>query len=76
MTALQTCPKCGGRLALSRKQSRGGLIDRRRDCKCGYADRVLVREEITAIIEVAKKLSSSVRVRTRHRTQKKKPRQN
>ena len=79
MTILQTCPKCGGRLKLSRVVELENRIQKRRDCSCGYADVVHVRQEITAIIEVAKrakKLSPKVRRRTSHRPLTKKPRHN
>ena len=37
----------------------GAFIERRRDCKCGHADKVFVRievrEEVLKIIEVAKR---------------------
>lgn len=38
-----SCPRCGGFMATTNSRKRGGMIDRRRQCKCGHVDRALVR---------------------------------
>jgi len=66
MTALQTCPQCGARVKFSNVKDRGGLTSKVRTCQCGHVDRILIRQEIAAILEVAqrvKKLSAKDRRR-------------
>ncbi len=78
MTALQTCPKCGGKMKFGRVKQHGAFTEKRRDCACGHGDKVHVRitEEILAIIVVAKRAKQVVRTRTQKPTQTKKARQN
>lgn len=79
MTQLQTCPKCGGRMRLSRIHQVGTSTSKRRDCRdCGHADTVLI-QEIYRIVEVAKRQQKSAdefRIRKSQPTQSKKSRQN
>ena len=72
------CPKCGGRMRLSRVKHYGTFDEKRRDCKCGRADKIHVRihEEVLAVIEVVKRAKREVRARTLSSTQTKKRRDN
>lgn len=55
MSDLQ-CPKCGARMAATHSRERGGLIDRRRVCRCGHVDRAFIQpERIVKVIPVVRK---------------------
>jgi hypothetical protein len=46
------CEKCGERMHTTHSRKRGTMIDRRRECSCGYRDRVLLRLEVVKILQV------------------------
>lgn len=50
---MSVCPKCGDPIPSTHSRRLGGLIDRRRKCKCGHIDRVLVQpEKIVKVLSV------------------------
>ena len=55
-------PECGGRMKFSRVVDCGSFIDKRRDCACGYADRVPAARDCEEIA-VQKKAKPSAGVR-------------
>jgi transcriptional regulator NrdR family protein len=68
VTDSHTCPNCDGRMRFSRVRTHETFTERRRECcKCGHRDKVHVRirEEVVAIIDVAKRSKKLVRKRTR-----------
>ena len=55
MSTANTCPKCGKRMKFSRVVAHSTFVEKRRDCRCGWSDKVFVREEILKIIDVVKR---------------------
>jgi hypothetical protein len=51
MTDSHKCPECGKRMKLSQVRHHDTCDSKRRDCECGYTDKVFVRvhEEILRI---------------------------
>ena len=81
MSNLQACPKCGKQMKIGRVRTHSTFTERRRDCReCGHGDkihvRIEVREELLAIIDVAKRAKRVVRQRTLKATQTKTTRNN
>jgi len=72
------CAKCGGRVKFSRVRHYDTFDEKRRDCACGWSDKihVRIREEVLAVIAVAKRTKRVVRLRTLQPPQKKTIRNN